>query len=168
MAIATGKISVAFLILRILGVVSIWKRRFLHFIIYSVFLCATADIIVTFTQCIPIRALWIPSVASHAKCFSPTILTIFALIVSSKFIQIPGMNAANNHRLFYRGRSTPSASTSSHHQGPPNGKEKKDGIEHRSGLGGIVRLPTNLFEGTSLSHESQCRCLCCHQNNKAC
>ncbi|KAF6238802.1 hypothetical protein HO173_003309 [Letharia columbiana] len=80
MAIATGKISVAFPILRILGVVSIWKRRFLHFIIYSVFL------------------------------------------------------------LFYRSRSTPSASTSYHHQGPPKGKEKKDGIEYRSGLGGIPLL----------------------------
>ena len=90
MAIATGKISVAFLILRILGVAGIWKRRFLYSIIYSVFLCATAMIVVTLTQCIPTRALWVHSVTLHAKCFSPNVLTIFALIISSKFILVPG------------------------------------------------------------------------------
>lgn len=88
MAVATGKISVAFLILRILAVTGIWKRRILHYVIYSVLLCATVNIILTFTQCIPTRALWTPSVALHAKCFSPTILTICAMVVSSKFILV--------------------------------------------------------------------------------
>ena len=86
MAIATGKISVAFLILRILAVTGIWKRRILYCAIYSVFLCATVNTILIFTQCIPTRALWTPSVALHAKCFSPTILTICAMVVSCKFI----------------------------------------------------------------------------------
>ena len=86
MAIATGKISVAFLILRILAVTGIWKRRILHCAIYSVLLCATVNTILIFTQCIPTRALWMPSVAIHAKCFSPTILTICAMVVSCKFI----------------------------------------------------------------------------------
>lgn len=145
MAIATGKISVAFLILRILGVAGIWKRRFLHYIIYSVFLCATVDIILTFTQCIPTRALWTPSVALHAKCFSTDILTIFALVASSMFILMLVMHTAENHRLFYRGRPTSSAFTYYHHQRPSNEKEKEDSIERRFGLGGFVGLPLNLF-----------------------
>lgn len=97
MAIATGKMSVAFLILRILGVAGIWKRRVLHFTIYSVFLGATVDIILTFTQCIPTRALWTPSAALHAKCLSPAVLTTFALIISSKLILMSGMKAVKNH-----------------------------------------------------------------------
>ena len=107
MAVATGKVSVAFFILRILGVAGGWKRRMLQFVIYSVFLCATVDIILTVTQCVPMRALWTPSVALHAKCFSPNILTVFALSVSSKFTLMPGMNAAKNYRLLCRRRSVP-------------------------------------------------------------
>ena len=147
MAIATGKISVAFLILRILGVAGIWKRRVLHIIIYSVFLCATVQIILTFTQCIPTRALWTPSVALHAKCFSPGILTVSALVFSSMFILMLDRHTAENHRLFRRGRSTSSPVTYYHHQESSNEEEKKDRIERRSGLGGFVGLPINLSDG---------------------
>ena len=120
MAIATGKVSVAFLILRILGVAGLWKRRLLQFIIYSVFLCATVDILLTVTQCVPMRALWTPSAALRAKCFSPSILTIFALSASSKLIRTPRMNAAKKYRLLCLGGSVPGPFAYCNYQGSPS------------------------------------------------
>ena len=140
MAITAGKVSVAFFILRILGVASIWKRRLLQFVIYSVSLCATTEIILTFTQCVPTRALWTPSVALHAKCFSPTILTVFALVFASKLPLMSQRTAAEEERLLYPDRSALGPFAYFYNQESSNEREQEDRIEWHHGSGSVVSL----------------------------
>lgn len=73
MAIATGKISVAFLIQRIQGP-SKWRLWFLRFVSVSVFITALFAVIFLFAQCQPARALWTPSMIKNGTghCWNPT------------------------------------------------------------------------------------------------
>ncbi|KAL8638985.1 MAG: hypothetical protein Q9228_003912 [Teloschistes exilis] len=64
MAIATGKISVAFLIQRIQGP-NKWRTWLLRFISISVFITALFAVIFLFAQCQPARALWTPSMIKN-------------------------------------------------------------------------------------------------------
>lgn len=82
MALATGKISVAFLIIRIMGK-STWRRRFLYFSMISNFLFCSLAIIFTFAQCKPVQALWDPMV--KAKCWRPESQSHFSTFVGSKY-----------------------------------------------------------------------------------
>lgn len=81
MALGTGKISVAFLILRIMGQ-STWRRRLLYFSIISTFIFCGLAVIFTYIHCIPVQALWDPSV--EAKCWKPETQSDFNLFVGSK------------------------------------------------------------------------------------
>lgn len=84
-ALATGKISVAFLILRIIGK-STWRRRLLYFCILSNSIFCSLAIIFTYVQCKPVEALWDPSV--KAKCWKPESQSNFSVFVGSKFFNL--------------------------------------------------------------------------------
>ncbi|CAG8953110.1 hypothetical protein HYFRA_00003307 [Hymenoscyphus fraxineus] len=68
---APGKASVAFLILRIMGPKTVWRKWLLYFLIVMIFLVNSMGCIITFIQCDPPRALWTPGIPS--TCWNPLV-----------------------------------------------------------------------------------------------
>lgn len=89
MALATAKISVAFVMLRIIPSATVWARRILHFAIVSTFLTSAIASILTFVQCDPPRALWEFGVKG-AKCWDPRVQSDYAIFSAfwNSFIDI--------------------------------------------------------------------------------
>lgn len=89
MALATAKISVAFVMLRIIPRATVWPRRFLYFSILSTFLTSASVSIVTFMQCDPPRALWEFGIKG-AKCWDPRVQSNYAIFTAcwNSFIDI--------------------------------------------------------------------------------
>ncbi|KAL8883168.1 MAG: hypothetical protein Q9192_007396 [Flavoplaca navasiana] len=85
-AIATGKISVAFLIQRIQGS-SKWRTWFLRFCSISVGLTASVVVIFLFAQCQPVRSLWTPSMLKDGTghCWDPIPINNFDIAIASYF-----------------------------------------------------------------------------------
>ena len=83
MALALGKVSVALLILRIIGR-SFW-RTFLYFSMVSAILFCGLAVIFTFVQCKPVQALWDPALVQmgKAKCWKPQRQSDFSIFVGS-------------------------------------------------------------------------------------
>lgn len=83
MAIATGKISVAFLIQRIQGS-SKWRTWFLRFCSISVFLTALFAVIFLFAQCQPAYALWTPSMIEDGTghCWDPIPVNNYDIVIA--------------------------------------------------------------------------------------
>ncbi|KAL9604147.1 MAG: hypothetical protein Q9219_000735 [cf. Caloplaca sp. 3 TL-2023] len=83
MAIATGKISVAFLIQRIQGP-SKWRTWFLRFCSVSVFITALFAVIFLFAQCQPARALWTPSLIKNGTghCWNPIPVNNYDIVIA--------------------------------------------------------------------------------------
>ena len=82
MAIGTGKVSVALLLLRVLGPKNRYKKWFLWFLIASTLTVCAIGIIFTFAQCQPVARLWNPTVEGH--CLDPMIQANEALVVGCK------------------------------------------------------------------------------------
>lgn len=82
MAIGTGKVSVALLLLRVLGPKNRYKKWFLWFLIASTLTVCAIGIIFTFAQCQPVARLWNPTVEGH--CLDPSIQANEALVVGCK------------------------------------------------------------------------------------
>ncbi|KAI9655764.1 MAG: hypothetical protein M1821_005199 [Bathelium mastoideum] len=80
----TGKISVALLILRILGPNIFWRKWILYVTMAVVFTTTSLACILTFVQCDPPRALWTPQlVAEHkATCWNPKAQSDYAIFFS--------------------------------------------------------------------------------------
>ena len=83
--LASGKISVAFLILRIMGKSEWGKAFFISGAMIGSFLFCTIAIVLTFVQCQPVTALWNPQlvVVGKAKCWSPQRQSDFSLFPGS-------------------------------------------------------------------------------------
>ncbi|KAL8929310.1 MAG: hypothetical protein Q9208_001393 [Pyrenodesmia sp. 3 TL-2023] len=86
LAIASGKISVAFLIQRIQGP-SKWRLWVLRFISISVFITALPAVIVLYARCQPARALWTPSMIKDGTghCGNPIPPNNYAIVVAGYF-----------------------------------------------------------------------------------
>ncbi|KAL8733774.1 MAG: hypothetical protein Q9181_003468 [Wetmoreana brouardii] len=86
MAIATGKISVAFLIQRIQGPGK-WRVWFLRFISVSVFITALFAVIFLFAQCQPARAHWTPSMIKNGTghCWNPIPVNNYDIVIAGYF-----------------------------------------------------------------------------------
>lgn len=155
MALATGKISVAFLILRIIGQ-STWRRGFLYFSMITCFIfCALASIF-TFVQCSPPKALWTPSI--KGKCWKPESQSDFSVFVGSKY--------SNSNNPSKKRAKTP---MKQHHKRSPNIKnyiigERK--ISHLIMLNAftgwlalidiaLALLPITIIKGLQLSTEKK-------------
>jgi len=82
---ATGKISVALLILRIMGPNSVWRKWMLYLSIVSVFIINALGCILTFVQCSPSYALWNPQLVAtgQATCWDPKVQSDYAIFLSS-------------------------------------------------------------------------------------
>ncbi|KAL9596856.1 MAG: hypothetical protein Q9219_005526 [cf. Caloplaca sp. 3 TL-2023] len=68
---ATAKISVALLLLRIIGPGMTWQKWALYFIMASVSIASAISVITIYVQCDPPRSLW--QHVPHAKCWAPAI-----------------------------------------------------------------------------------------------
>jgi hypothetical protein len=84
---ATGKVSVALLIFRIVGPGWAWMRWTLHFIMVSLLLFSGIDCILTFVQCNPPRALWTPDIPH--KCWDSKIQSDYAIFVACMDLLLP-------------------------------------------------------------------------------
>ena len=84
LALITGKISVALLILRMLAKVQKWQRWFLYAVIASVTVVGLVNCLLQFAQCSPPRALWTPSIAMKSRCWAPKILTAYSMWASGR------------------------------------------------------------------------------------
>lgn len=82
MALATSKVSVAILMLRIMSSTMVWRRRFLYFSVISVLTVSVIVSILNFAQCNPPKALW--TFVPGAKCWDPRVLPDIAVFVASK------------------------------------------------------------------------------------
>ena len=83
--LATGKVSVALLLLRLLGPSAFWRKWFLYISIVLTLVFGILTAIFTFVQCNPVRTLWEgPLKNPHAKCWNPTSQLAFSLFSSSK------------------------------------------------------------------------------------
>ena len=80
MAIAVSRISVALLVLRIVGL-STWRKRFLWFTIISTLVITVAVCILIFCGCKPVEGLWNPFIQSN--CWDPFIVTNLTIFSSS-------------------------------------------------------------------------------------
>lgn len=89
MAIAVGRMSVAVLILRIMGP-SKWRRIFLYFSIISTFVISTVACIIIFAACDPPRALWDPLI--KAKCWNENVGNYMAIATSGRLPPCMFMN----------------------------------------------------------------------------
>ncbi|KAK0511295.1 hypothetical protein JMJ35_005868 [Cladonia borealis] len=86
MALVTAKISVAFLILRLIGPSTIWRKWSLYVSIVLNLIFAVLACILTFVQCNPPRALWeAPSQVPGAKCWNPKPQADYAIFSSAFF-----------------------------------------------------------------------------------
>lgn len=84
MAIAVGRISVAILILRIMGLASKWRKIFLYFTIISTFVMSSAASILIFLACNPPKALWNPLI--KAKCWDVNVVNYIGIAASGRFL----------------------------------------------------------------------------------
>jgi hypothetical protein len=73
MASGTGKISVAFLIMRFIHNTGKWRQRFLWVLIVITFVQSVTTSVFNFTQCDPVAALWNPALRPTAKCWDPAV-----------------------------------------------------------------------------------------------
>ena len=87
MASAVGKSSVAFLLLRIIGPITVWRKWFIYSQLAIYLTITTVSIIVTFVQCSPSRTLWDPVPGS--KCWNLDISVDLTIVQSGK---TPTMN----------------------------------------------------------------------------
>ena len=82
MALAFAKMSVAFLLLRLIGPNTVWRKRFLYFSIVSTFCFSVICCVLTFVQCDPPRALW--EAVPGAKCWNPKAQSDYAIFLGCK------------------------------------------------------------------------------------
>ncbi|KAL8711874.1 MAG: hypothetical protein Q9220_003818 [cf. Caloplaca sp. 1 TL-2023] len=86
MAIAFGKVSVAFLIQRIQAPGK-WRIWFLRFCSASVFITALFALIFLFAQCQPAKALWTPSMIKNGTghCWNPIPVNNYDIVIAGYF-----------------------------------------------------------------------------------
>ena len=68
-AFATGKVSVALLILRLIPPNNPWIKWLLYFVIVTVLVFDALGVIITFAQCNPVYALW--TLGLQSSCWTP-------------------------------------------------------------------------------------------------
>ena len=85
MSLATGKVSVALLILRLLGPSAFWRRFLLYTICILSIVLGILGATFTFVQCKPARTLWEGPIKNpNAKCWDPSVQLHYELFLSSE------------------------------------------------------------------------------------
>jgi hypothetical protein len=76
-----GKAAVGFLVLRIMGKNSDWRKWLIYTVMILTAVVGILDSIFTYAQCNPPQALWDPSVPH--TCWAPSVQANFAIFTSS-------------------------------------------------------------------------------------
>lgn len=84
-AFGLGKISTAFLVLRILKGATVWRKKFLYGSMGITIVSTTVSIVVLFAQCSPPRALW--DQVPGAKCWSANVGVDIQIINAGMYIE---------------------------------------------------------------------------------
>jgi hypothetical protein len=79
-ALATAKISVSLLLLKIIGPMTVWRKRILWFNMVFFMLQCIVSVSIIFGQCRPMRALWEPVPGAH--CLNPKVQENFTIAAS--------------------------------------------------------------------------------------
>lgn len=77
--LGTGKIAVAFLILRLLNRASVWRRWSLYIASVWTALNTIGMIVLTYAQCENPAALWDTSLKESTKCWDPRVQSSFSI-----------------------------------------------------------------------------------------
>ena len=94
MAVCIARVSVATLLLRIIGF-SAWRRWTLYACIASTFLIGSVYSITTFLQCDPISVYW--NFSQDHKCWDVRVESGFAIGTSGEFLRIlPGISCGTD------------------------------------------------------------------------
>ena len=96
-----GKLSVAWLILRIIGPHMVWRRRVLLFLMVTVFLFNSLLAILLWVECRPIAAAWDYTI--HGTCWSPGIKVKFGIFDSGEQTFMGSSSYTNGISLEYYG-----------------------------------------------------------------
>lgn len=128
MGFAVAKISVALLILRIIGPFTVYRKYILYFTMLSVFCINAIVCILIYAQCTPPRALWEPQLiaAGEARCWNPNIVTDYAIFLSSWNVAVDVLLACLPVTIVYQLKNT--------------GLRKKIGICVLLGLGLVAAI----------------------------
>ncbi|KAF7929960.1 uncharacterized protein EAE97_009557 [Botrytis byssoidea] len=100
LAICLGKVSVAFLIMRLLSPTPKWPKPFLWFCIISCLVFVFVDIVLTYVQCTPAKALWDPTVPH--TCWEPKVQSDFAIFCATWLVFIDALLAISPIMFFGR------------------------------------------------------------------
>ena len=98
MTSAFGKTSVAFLMLRIIGPTTVWRKWFLYINIGLYIILSIVSCVFTFVRCDPARALW--QLVPTAKCWAPRIFADVDIFQSGEKISTSDM-AFTNSKIAY-------------------------------------------------------------------
>lgn len=83
MAVATGKLAVGFLILRLVGSTSKWRKYSLWFLMILTTIISILAAVFTFTQCQVPAALWNPALRQTTHCWEPAVQSNFSIFSAS-------------------------------------------------------------------------------------
>ena len=116
MAPVMAKISVALLILRLIGPLTFWRRWFLYLIIFLSPVIGILTVIFEFASCDPPRALWVPlSQIPGARCWNPESLNDWNIFAGGMFKTGFGdCFFAKTHSLQFLYRFLPGSTPSKH------------------------------------------------------
>ena len=116
MAPVMAKISVALLILRLIGPLTFWRRWFLYLIIFLSPVIGILTVIFEFASCDPPRALWVPlSQFPGARCWNPESLNDWNVFAGGMFkTGIGDCFFAKTHSLQFLYRFLPGPTPSKH------------------------------------------------------
>lgn len=82
-ALATGKLAVGFLLLRLIPPNTKWRRRIVWVLMSITMIANSISVILTFTQCRDVAALWDPTVHAVTQCWDPKIQSDFSTFTGS-------------------------------------------------------------------------------------
>ncbi|KAI0550474.1 hypothetical protein F4679DRAFT_542537 [Xylaria curta] len=82
-ALGTGKLAVGFLLLRLIPPTTRWRRRIIWALMSLTMIGNSLSVILTFTQCRNVAALWDPDVRAVTKCWDPKVQSNFSTFSGS-------------------------------------------------------------------------------------
>lgn len=101
---AFGKNAVAFLLIRLIGVTSRWRKWFLWTLIVLTFVISIITVFITFFQCRNPEAIWNVSLRATTSCWDPSVLSNEAIACSGKCPNFRAVQSAKLlHSMVYRG-----------------------------------------------------------------
>ena len=81
--LGSGKISIAFLILRLLSRASVWRKWSLYVAVVWTAINTFLMILFTFIQCKDVAALWDESIKEKTECWDPSVQSSFSIYGAS-------------------------------------------------------------------------------------